>query len=299
MSDSKIRTETLTLRNPSATGVRPGCPRPVLIVVQGEELGRRYVIGEHCSVLGREPGDGELAIADPGVSARHARIEANVREESYTIIDLGSRNGTYVNGSAVAAHALSEGDKIWLGSTVLKFTFHDSIEERFHGELDRLISEDSLSGLYQRRWVDIEYPKAFAQARSSNAHFSVLMMDMDGLKGINDAHGHLMGSHCIAEVGKLIKGCLRAAAAGARFGGDEFMAFVPDVELDDAIALADEIRRRVESFRFPLPPGVRKPTISIGVAALSPAVTTPDDLMRLADDALYRAKKKGGNTVCA
>jgi len=297
MSGSHPSRQTLTLRNPTASQLKQADGRPVLIVVQGEEIGKRYALGEEGVVVGREPDSAQLVLDDRSVSARHARIEIDPRDGKYVILDLGSRNGTYVNGDAITAHSLQQGDKIYLGSTIFQFTYQDSIEERYHVELNRLIHEDSLSGLYQRRWMDIEYPKAFAQARASGERLCVLMMDMDGVKQVNDTQGHIMGSHCIAEVGQLIKDSLLKVAVGARFGGDEFMAFVVGVSLDEARALADEIRARVAECRFPSLPRDLAPTISIGVAELTPDLRSAEELMQLADDALYRAKKRGGNVV--
>jgi diguanylate cyclase (GGDEF)-like protein len=184
-----------------------------------------------------------------------------------------------------------------VGATVLKFTFHDSIEEQFHGELDRLMHLDSLTGLYVRRWFDQEYPRAFEAARRFARPLCVAMMDMDGLKQVNDRHGHQLGSHCIAETGRIIKSSLPGEAAGARFGGDEFVAWFADAHLDDVIDVAEVIRVKVESFEFTLDGVVVEPTLSIGVASLHPGVEGPEELLRLADDALYRAKKLGRNRV--
>jgi diguanylate cyclase (GGDEF)-like protein len=123
------------------------------------------------------------------------------------------------------------------------------------------------------------------------------MMDMDGLKQVNDRHGHQLGSHCIAETGRIIKAELPGGAAGARFGGDEFVAWFSDARLDDVLDVAEGIRQRVEEFEFRLEGVVVEPTISIGVACLKAGVERPEELLRLADDALYRAKKLGRNKV--
>jgi diguanylate cyclase (GGDEF)-like protein len=180
---------------------------------------------------------------------------------------------------------------------VLKFTFHDSIEEQFHGELDRLMHLDSLTGLYVRRWFDQEYPRAYERARGGGRPLCLAMMDLDGLKAVNDEHGHQLGSHCIAEAGKIIKACLPAGAAGARFGGDEFVAWFADAAMDAALEVLERIRVRIERFDFRRGDVVVRPTISIGVAELAPGSAGAEELLRRADDALYRAKRQGRNTV--
>jgi diguanylate cyclase (GGDEF)-like protein len=123
------------------------------------------------------------------------------------------------------------------------------------------------------------------------------MMDLDGLKQINDQHGHQLGSHCIAEAGKIIKVCLPDGAAGARFGGDEFVVWFADCGLEAAVQVAETIRVRIEGFEFRLESVVVAPTISIGLAALDADVRQPEDLTREADAALYRAKQAGRNAV--
>lgn len=295
MSRSKTQTQILSM--PAAFRAKGGVREPVLVVVQGEEIGRRYLLNESRLVLGRDADHADLVVADPSVSARHAVLGVDPEQDRYGIADLGSRNGTFVNGRRVEDGVLRDGDKIFVGATVLKFTFHDSIEERFHGELDRLMHLDSLTGLYVRRWFDQEYPRAFETARRYGRPLCVAMMDMDGLKQVNDRHGHQLGSHCIAETGRIIKSTLPGGAAAARFGGDEFVAWFGDARLDDVMDVAESIRMRVEAFEFRLEGVVVQPTLSVGVACLKPGVERPEELLRLADDALYRAKKLGRNKV--
>lgn len=270
---------------------------PVLVVVQGEDIGRRYLLNQRRLILGRDPEIADLAIRDLSVSGKHAMLQIDVSSERYGLIDLGSRNGTFVNGLHVESCALREGDKIFLGETVLRFSFHDAIEEDFHSRLDELMHIDSLTGLYRRRWFDLEYPKEFERMRALGHPFSVLMMDMDGLKQVNDCHGHQMGSYCIGEAGKIIKRAIEPDGAGARFGGDEFVAYLPGTGLERALQIGEEIRAAVDGFEF-CKDGIRvAPTISIGVTELGEGVTSAEELTRLADAALYRAKRAGRNRV--
>jgi diguanylate cyclase (GGDEF)-like protein len=295
VSDSK--SETVVLFGGEASAREAGPRTPVLVVVQGDQIGRRYLLNEPELTLGRDPGRAQLAIRDPSVSGEHARVRVDLAAQRFALADLGSRNGTFVNGCRVASTTLSEGDKIFVGETVLKFTFHDSIETHYHSQLDELMHVDSLTGLYVRRWFDFEYPKEFERMRELGRPFSVLMMDMDGLKQINDQHGHQMGSYCIAEAGKLIKRALEPNGVGSRFGGDEFVASLRNCGIDDALEIGEEIRRAVEHFEFRRGDVCVAPTISIGAAELAPGVQRAEELTRLADDALYRAKKAGRNAV--
>ncbi|MDH3521599.1 MAG: GGDEF domain-containing protein [Myxococcales bacterium] len=297
MQDPKSQTLVLLSSEPSSE--EGGTRTPVLVVVQGEEIGRRYLLNEPKLILGRDPSHAQLVIRDPSVSGKHALVQVDVESGRFGLIDMGSRNGTFVNGRRVDSSALREGDKIFLGETVLKFSFHDAIEEDFHSRLNELMHVDSLTGLYGRRWFDREYPKEFERARANGRPFSVLMMDMDGLKQINDRHGHQMGSYCISEAGALIRHAIEPNGVGARFGGDEFVAFLRNGGLDEALDLGEQIRRAIEAFEFRKGDTRVAPTISIGAAELEPGVQSAEELTRLADDALYRAKKAGRNRVSA
>jgi diguanylate cyclase (GGDEF)-like protein len=120
------------------------------------------------------------------------------------------------------------------------------------------------------------------------------MMDLDGLKSINDNRGHQMGSLCIAEVGKIVGEEISPVGRACRYGGDEFIAYV-EVPESGAAEVAERIRTRVESFEF-IRDGVRvHSTISIGLAELKGGLASPDHLLQAADEALYRAKRAGRN----
>ena len=122
-------------------------------------------------------------------------------------------------------------------------------------------------------------------------------MDMDGLKAINTEQGHQMGSFCVGAAGKIVGEIMASRGIASRFGGDEFIAFVHDLALEEAMEVGEEIRRSVEDFAFD-DHGVRvPPTISIGVAELTDSVQSAQELVRLADEALYRAKRIGKNLV--
>ena len=182
-----------------------------------------------------------------------------------------------------------------MGDTVLKFAFLDEIEDRFHSELSSLAETDALTGLVTLRVFDRELRRRFADYPDES--LSVLMMDMDGLKKINDAYGHQAGAYCVAEVGRIIGKTVANLGTASRFGGDEFTAFLVGMNVEEAEKTAERIRREVERHLFQKD-GVRlTPTISIGVAQRTADTKSPEELIRAADDALYRAKRSGRNTV--
>jgi two-component system cell cycle response regulator len=270
---------------------------PGLVVVAGPEIGKRHALSASGLVIGRDPQVAGLVLVDPAVSARHCVVEADGDAGGFRVADLDSRNGTFVNGEKVTERSLVEGDKIFVGETVLRFSFQDRIEEKFHARIDVLMNVDALTGLLVKRAFDLELARAFEAAKRADSPLSLLMMDLDGLKSINDVRGHQMGSLCIAEVGKIILQELAGVGRGCRYGGDEFIAFLEAQGADGAAAVAERIRARVFGYEF-IRDGVRvATTISIGVAELHGGLPTPDHLLQLADEALYRAKRAGRNRV--
>jgi diguanylate cyclase (GGDEF)-like protein len=233
-----------------------------------------------------------VVIREETVSGRHCLIETDLETGRAKIEDLGSSNGTRVGSRKVTKQRkLKEGDRILLGNVLLKFVVLDKAEEKYLEELDA----DTLTGLPLKRIFNRYFHEVFEQ--HADEPLCAMMMDMDGLKKINDAHGHHVGAFSIRQVGKLVAVIVGGKGKASRFGGDEFMGYLPDVSLDEAVAVAEEIRRAVEEHVFRLEDVVVHPTISIGVAERTPEVRTAEKLLRLADAALYRAKQQGRNCV--
>jgi diguanylate cyclase (GGDEF)-like protein len=269
-----------------------------LVVVAGSEadLGHHVLLDREV-VVGRDPAI-EMPLADVGISRKHARIKRDEKRARYVVEDLGSTNGTRLNGVRLSKpHALTEGDKITLGATTLRFSYTDEVDVDFHQKLHQMVSTDDLTGLEAKRRFDASYQLAARSATEMKRPLAVLMMDMDGVKPINDTYGHHMGAYAIGEVGRLIDQEVSQAGRSCRFGGDEFMAFLPGSTRQAACALAERIRKRVEEHKFERDGIVVKPTISIGVAVLPDDAQSCEDLQRRADEALYRAKAQGKNRV--
>jgi diguanylate cyclase (GGDEF)-like protein len=268
-----------------------------LVVLQGSDgdIGTHVVINRPIT-MGRDPAT-ELPLHDEGISRRHCRVKH--MDEQYFVEDLGSTNGTLLNGDQVVGEpkALAPGDRIYLGACVVKFTYADSLEVGYHAQMDTLIGTDDLTGLIAKRRFDAAYLRAVENARVTKESLAVMMLDLDGLKAINDTHGHPVGAHTISEVGKVIGALVGKLGAASRFGGDEFAAFLPAHSKTQAKKLGEKIRERISSTSFEKDGVVVKPTISIGVAAFPEDATTPEQLVAKADEALYRAKRGGRDRV--
>src|SRR5262249_14180265 len=175
--------------------------------------------------------------------------------------------------------------------------YTDEVEVDFHEKVQRLVATDDLTGLEAKRRMKASLALSLHAAVENKRLLAVLMMDMDGLKPINDTYGHHMGAFAIAEVGRIIDQVIGAQGRSCRFGGDEFMAYLPGKDRTAACALAEQIRARVETHRFENGGIVVAPTLSIGVAVHPDDGDSVDVLERRADEALYRAKAQGKNRV--
>ncbi len=301
MTDSgDFELQRTQILRPAAAAAAPGQARlPVLVVMRGAQVGRRYLLNEDALVLGRRADRAQLVIAgDPQVSSLHCRIERGTEPDAWRIVDLGSTNGTVVHGQRKVVAALRDGDRIHLGETVLKFSFHDELEAAFYQQVDQLMNVDELTGLPVQRAYRERLAEALARCQVAGRRLAVFMLDLDGLKRINDAHGHLVGARAIAVIGRRL-GVLVAAAHGivSRFGGDEFSACVPDCDPMAALALGERLRAAVADEPVTHGDVVVRPTISIGFACLPESGRSVEALTRSADEALYRAKAAGRDCV--
>jgi len=267
---------------------------PSVAVILGPDVGARVVLRGSVET-GRDPAC-ELPLHDENVSWRHARIEDRGCGE-WAIVDLGSTNGTVLNGQPCSGATLKPGDRIFLGQTVLEVQ-QDALRDAHAAELERLLSIDDLSGLWVRRRFDAQLDVSVAAVLAGTVPaLSVAVMDMDGVKAINDTHGHLMGAYAIGETGHLIGRVVAGRGFATRFGGDEFAAAFPGVAKADAVAIAEELRAAVAAHVYEQG-GVRvRPGLSCGIAAVPGDAADAKSLFQAADEAMYRAKRAGKNRV--
>ena len=282
--------------------------RPVLTTLKGELLATPIPLERDTVTLGRSL-DADIRLNDSKASRLHAQIWLHKDADSgvvrYGIKDLGSTNGTLVNGKAVSETLLNDGDKILVGDHLFRFELLDEIDREFQQQIHRLIGHDELTGLLTSKSFFTELRREAARAEDEQMPFCVLMMDLDYFKQVNDTHGHLVGSRTLQDVGVIIKASLRSGDVAARFGGEEFAAFLLDADYAQALVAAERVRRSVEGHLFSIHTFQSTQnaefhiTISIGIAAFPDDAKDPIQLVEMADTALYRAKRNGRNTICA
>lgn len=170
-------------------------------------------------------------------------------------------------------------------------------QERFDQQLTELANTDPLTGLLNRRLLLKEMSRRMDEARRYGSALSVMMLDIDRFKRVNDRHGHLAGDRVLREVAGVIKSCARRTDYVGRYGGEEFLLVCPNTDADEAAILSERIRSSVEGLGEPELRIPRKITVSIGVAEMTYAELESKELLASADRGLYRAKKAGRNQV--
>lgn len=280
--------------------------RPALVFLGGDLLAVSIPLEREMVILGRAL-EADVRINDTKASRQHAQIEtifdSKSKETNYILTDLDSKNGTLLNGQKINQETLQNGDKISIGEHILRFELLDEIDREYQMQIRRLLSHDDLTGLLSSRSFFSELRREAARAKAENRPFCVLMMDVDHFKQVNDTYGHLTGSKTLEELGFCIMQCLRSGDVAARFGGEEFAAFLLDAELSQAIIAAERIRELIEENEFSIIKQgknlkTHRITISIGIAKFPNDSLDPIELVEMADSALYRAKREGRNKVC-
>ncbi|HZI17819.1 MAG TPA: GGDEF domain-containing protein [Pyrinomonadaceae bacterium] len=291
---------------------QPAGPRerhPALVFLRGELIAAPIPLDRPEVTLGRAL-EADVRVNDARASRLHARITAErdptTGEAVYRLIDLGSTNGTLLNGERVTEAVLREGDKVTVGEHLIRFDLLDDIDREFQRQIHRLLAHDELTGLLTSKSFFSELRREAARSEAEARPFCVLMMDLDHFKQVNDRHGHLVGSQTLEDVGAVITRSLRAGDVAARFGGEEFAAFLLNADYAQGMVAAERVRAAIESHHFSAvrrgaaaeastPP--LRITVSVGVACYPVDGRDPIELIELADTALYRAKNAGRNRV--
>jgi diguanylate cyclase (GGDEF)-like protein len=165
---------------------------------------------------------------------------------------------------------------------------------RLHSEVIELSLTDPLTGLYNRRYLDLFLPNEIARGHRFSHAVSVILADIDHFKGYNDQFGHPAGDEALKQVANCLSSGHRATDVVARIGGEEFAIILPETDLDGALNYAEKLRASVAAIS-----GLKRPiTISLGIALLNNDIDRPETLIQRADQALYEAKKTGRNRIC-
>lgn len=239
----------------------------------------------------------DIVFQDDSISRNHCQIL--FLNEKWTIQDLASANGTWVNGEKIKTTPLKGNEKIQLGSAViLKFVLQDEMEVAFQKELYESATKDSLTGLYSKRYFLEQLEMDFTHHRRTRRPLSIVLLDVDHFKKVNDTHGHAGGDLVLNRLGALIMNLLRKGDTPGRIGGEELVFSLRDTPLSGARVLAERLRKMVEGHSFVFEKTRIPVTASLGVSTfVGENFRTTHELLRTADEYLYKAKNAGRNRV--
>jgi diguanylate cyclase (GGDEF)-like protein len=268
-------------------------------MLSAPELGRRIDLPLGDLTFGRES-HCDVVVPLGGVSRVHCSIR---RDAAGTWLrDLGSTNGTQHNGATVRPHEdvrLAGGDLVAVGGAVFKVLDSGSAELDYHAQVFRTLALDDLTRVHNQRKLQDALESEIARCTRHRHTFSLLLADIDRFKEINDRYGHLCGDRVLQHIAVLLAHQGRRENCTARFGGDEFAIVLAETPLPGALVFAERVRGAIESEAFGAGAARIEITVSIGVAEWMPSMRRPEDLIAVADAALYRAKHAGRNRIAS
>ncbi len=273
--------------------------RALLMRMDGVHAGAVFTVDKLPCTIGRHACS-TLRIDEDSISRLHARISRD--EQGFYLEDLQSRNGTYVGGQRITRHRLKDGEGLSFGREVtFHFNVSDTLEERLLRKLYESSTRDALTGAYNRSHFDERLRAEIAFASRHAAETSLVIIDIDHFKGVNDTYGHQAGDVVLKELVAVAQRSVRAEDVFARFGGEEFAVIMRAVNLAGARQFAEQLRLALAATPILVEGKTIRITLSAGCACMTccSAAVTAAELVRVADRRLYLAKTGGRNRVVA
>lgn len=273
---------------------------PALVVLVGPQgyVGKQFPLTSSEHILGRTV-ECSIYLDDRSVSRTHARLM--IVGQEVTICDLGSANKTVVNGqilSPMAPFRMKNNDQVKIGNVILKFLEKGNIEALANKELNDKATKDALTGANSKGALLERGPELMKRAETLGENLSIIVLDIDFFKKINDKLGHPAGDLVLKELSQIISTkVVRAHDFFARYGGEEFVIMLVSAPIKAASEVAERIRATIEQHHFESDGQKIPVTISCGVAARKPEELNWEDLFKRADQALYHSKQNGRNKV--
>ncbi|MBD3415309.1 MAG: diguanylate cyclase [Candidatus Aminicenantes bacterium] len=270
-----------------------------LFFLSGPLKGQLFPLSQGTTVLGRNQ-DSDIVINEKRISRSHLKLKRTGTK--VVIEDQGSTNGTFVNGEKVKVKTLNQNDKVHLSPiSIFKFFFADEDEKVAIDELYELGVRDPLTGAFNKRYLMERLEEEMSHAQRHQVPLSLVMVDIDRFKEINDTYGHLVGDHVLIRLAEGIKSICRRADIFARYGGEEFCLILRNTDEKGASVHAERIRELIQNKSIDTEGNKIKITLSLGVASLSDKTEYKNhkQFIQAADRCLYHSKKHGRNRTTA
>jgi diguanylate cyclase (GGDEF)-like protein len=302
LMDKTMQIDRSTLADQMKSVSKAGKKQASFIILGGLDVGSVVTLEKEEIVIGRDP-TCDIVLRDDGISRVHT-IVRRVGESTMLVIDQGSTNGTFIDGNRIKEATISEGGKLLLGRrTILKFVVQDALEQNYQQQLYESSTCDGLTGVFNRKYFDKKLHADISFSIRHKIPFTLLMIDIDFFKKVNDTYGHRTGDQVLVSVTAAINEIIRTEDVLARYGGEEFAVLAQGTNAKGAKSLGERIRQRVALESVPALDDSGEEiivTISVGVCTLMPGIkTTPGDVISATDKNLYTAKEQGRNRVIA
>ena len=281
---------------------RPVMVTPALTILDGPNLGNCCKIDQlhRALILGRAP-EASFVIPHGTVSRAHARVFVmdDGGGERVKIVDLASRNGTFVNGEKITESWLEAGDKVHVGDVLLRFDLIDPVEAEFLEQVATRVREadlDPLTGLYRRSVLPREGAESLRGCQTRGEAFTVLMIDLDHFKKVNDTWGHQAGDEALRVASRAVTAAVRGGDMAVRYGGEEVAILLARSGEAEAMGVAERLAASLKALPVAGLPTDRRLTCSQGIAVAHYGESL-DDVIGRADLALMRAKRGGRDRI--
>ncbi len=267
-----------------------------LLAIGGELNGTLFDLPLGVTSIGRNA-DNTYALEFKGVSRNH--LEIRINEDSSKVIDLGSRNGTFLNNEKITTpQVLKKGDVIKIGVIALKYIPKGDPERLTYDKLNREANTDGLTQCYNKMYFLSALDLAVKKCKVTGEPLTLIVFDLDYFKRLNDNFGHDAGDYVLKELSEVIRGHgVREEDVFARYGGEEFVILLPKTNLKQGYEIAERLRRLTADFEFKYEDKILPVTLSVGVADYRQGVNSGVDLFKRADKAVYTSKEGGRNQV--
>lgn len=271
--------------------------RAYLVVVAGPCTGQMIPVPIGSALVGRGSG-AHLVIDDSGISRRHVRLHSDAAGR-VVLTDLGSRNGTYVNGERVSEVILSDGDKISMGSTiVLKFTHGAPLESGDEEQMFAVAVKDRLTGLFSKQYFVDRFASEFAFALRTHTPLSLVLAEIDSFADLVERFGAPAGDIALRSVAVTIGSAIRTEDTIARYDDTRFVILGRESDRHRSFLWAERLRKMVESKPVLVDGAPCNVSVSMGIATLERTeFNTLDEMLNDARRYLDHARDAGGNRV--
>ncbi len=290
-----IDTFSQTVQDYPVSKLQAQLARPHIVVLAGVDKGKIFLLKEGRNIFGRSL-QADITLRDHKMSRSHGVFE--LKSEDTICEDLGSTNGTFIDGHPIKSIQLNTSHRIYIGDTILKMALLTDEEVQAQRDIEAAATIDPLTSVYNRNGFDAIAKLDLDKMLHKKQMCSISILDIDFFKKLNDEFGHAAGDIALVEFSRRVKSQLRDDDRMMRYGGEEFVVMLSNTSQDAAVLIAERIRLCVAEKPFDLNNTTKNITVSIGVYTVLPLnnhdVTS---YIKLADEALYKAKKLGRNRV--